>query len=263
MPAKVCGWFNSVAVAGGIALLGSAAYDDTVSMTFDEVGLGQGVIFKFDGNGDGAFSGGAGSGDLIGATVAGRLSWSVQSVTGDANPYSAGQTLYTFCTEVNQYVGLGQTYTYDLISAAQAPLSNPMGETAANALGSLFGAYYETAVNGTNAQAAAFQIAVWEIVYEMADAVEGLEDLNVNTGEFRVIAGATARAQANSWLASLAGLLVDGQILGFGNLSGQDQLALGALAGGGVVPLPAPVMLAGFGLLGLVLARRRLRLTLR
>jgi hypothetical protein len=241
----------ALAVAAGPSLASS------VTMTLNELDAGQGVIYMFDGNGDGDFNGGAADGDLVGATMAGRFSWSVQSVQGANNPFSVGDTAYTFCTELTQHVSAGQTYTYDFATAGSLPSTGPMGASAAAAMGALFGAYYNIAVNGTNVQAAAFQLAVWEIAYEMADE-EGLSALNVQNGEFRAIAGGSAKAQANAWLATLGSLLSSGELLGLTNLTSQDQLIL--VEGSSTpVPLPAPVLLAGVGLLGVAIGRRKLR----
>ena len=45
-------------------------------------------------------------------------------------------------------------------------LGAPMGSFRAGLIQELFDNHYATAVNGTTAKAAAFQVAVWEIVYE-------------------------------------------------------------------------------------------------
>ena len=55
-------------------------------------------------------------------------------------------------------------------------LGAPMGSFRAGLIQELFDNHYATAVNGTTAEAAAFEVAVWKMVYEdrLDDAVSGL-----------------------------------------------------------------------------------------
>ena len=113
--------------------------------------------------------------------------------------------------------------------------------------------------NGSPWNSAAFQMGVWEIVYQddTAAAGDGTFDsigeitLNTLSGIFSMD-NASAGGVANGWLSSLTGTYSadPAWIVGFGSSTIQDQVTL--------IPLPPPVWLAAVGLVSVVVGRRRL-----
>ncbi len=99
----------------------------------------------------------------------------------------------------------------------------------------------------TTTQTAAFQLAVWEIIYETAGT-----PYDVNSGVFKVLTagdGTAARTQANTLLASLPGLTATAPLIALNSPTTQDWIT--------VVPIPSSaVLLAGGLLFGLWGVRR-------
>ena len=98
-----------------------------------------------------------------------------------------GTPIIFWCFELNQFFNLGGTYTTEY--AAQ-PLSN-------GPLGQLFNQHIGGAT-ASNVTSAAFQLAVWEILYDSGP-------YDVTTGAFRASGNAAAISLANTWLSGLSG----------------------------------------------------------
>jgi hypothetical protein len=164
-----------------------------------------------------------------------------------------GPSFNAFCVDITGHVSWGATNTYEVVDLATIPqpdngADEPMDPAKAQRLGQFFSVNYASLFDGTadNIDREAFQLAVWEIVYEDS----GTYDVSngANKGEFYTnLAGNNAIAtRANAMLngvnydtqtvtVSLAGLeRVDG---------GQDFVT--------VVPVPAAAGLVAIGL-GLV-----------
>jgi hypothetical protein len=90
-----------------------------------------------------------------------------------------------WCFDIAQYVGDGVTYHQ---------VSDPLGAERASLLNRLFSSYYDKV--DTTTEGAAFQVAVWEIVYENLAG-----PLSVDDGLFTAWNNADVVDQANSWLA--------------------------------------------------------------
>lgn len=229
------------------AMMSAPALGSQISAHF--VGVeGKSITYAYD---DGSTSFGS-------TTTAGRFVW---NAIGDSDAFSDGQEFHSFCTELLQNVNPGNDYTYDCVSPTDVPSPNGglfegMSDDQASILSSLFSQHYATAVEGTNTEAAAFQIAVWEIVYERSDGVDygdgqsAATGLSAGNGWLTLSGNNGATSLANTWLASLFNLGINSSLLGLTSTSAQDQIT--------IVPLPAPVALAGLGLLGVALGRRRL-----
>lgn len=175
----------------------------------------------------------------VGPVKAGAFNWQRTGGT-----YSGLQgNFQTFCIEIQQDVLPGNNYTYDVNTVANSPLpmnlplSAPMGALKANKIAELYGRHFASLV--TDNDYAAFQIAIWDIVYDGGDSV--------STGIFRAINFGGALAQADAFIASIDGT---GPIFaGLGALSSddwQDQI---------FTPTPGSLALLGIG--GLVATRRR------
>lgn len=164
------------------------------------------------------------------------------------DPY-LGPTYTTFCIDLVKHVSNGNNYAWNQTSLDMAPtptgggVNYPMGATKADLLGRLWGAHRNTLVG--DVMFGAFQLAVWEIVFENSNT------LSVSNGNFTATGGAgnptLAINMANLWLGTVAGDAAYGGLYALTGGQGgpQDQL----------VPTPGCLALAGFG--GLALFRRR------
>lgn len=144
-----------------------------------------------------------------------------------------------WCIQLDQFFSLGGTYNnYTMTLENSGYFVN---------LGKLFNEAYASALlNATNA--AAFQLAIWNIVYDT--------DSTVATGAFRATSGdLTARNQANTWLAGLGSFSDNFDTFSLTNPDNQD-FVLGTKTGK-FVPEPTPLLLIGAALVALMVARRR------
>jgi len=182
--------------------------------------------------------------------------------------------LVSFCIDLRQRAS-GTFLTYNILDPEDAPVTgNPtdvMGPNKADALGRFWFQFGNLVTNAT--EKSAFQLAIWEIVWENWDGVnKGIDNATLNvdaangsgaTAGFAVTVGnTTARNQANAWLASF-------------NNSGTDMAGLTALSyyadqdlaqdyliqtNGDGTQVPGPsvlVALLSMGLLGFLKSRRR------
>ena len=210
------------------AACGSALAADTVRATFNSVSPS--VSCQFSTNSGGSWTG----------TLAGSMNWTRDNVS--PGTYAGLQGNFSsFCIEVTQHVAFGGTYTYDVTMTPNAPTPDinfnlPMGNTKASQLSELFGRYSSSLAGNTDF--GAFQMAVWEIVYD--------NGTNVNAGVFQIRNAAASEALANTWLGTLDGSgPMMGGLFALSNRDQQDQ----------IVPGPGGRALACAG--GLLVARRR------
>jgi len=148
-------------------------------------------------------------------TSAGELHWT----------RAPGGEFDAFCIELTQRLGYGK-YTYDLL-----PMEN-------NLLSELWGRDYGKI--GDADTAAAFQLAVWEIVYDEPA-------LDLKGGMFRIKGAIESQAYfktAQSWLGELDGSGPKADLLAMSNPRFQDQVT--------AAPLPASIW-GGLGMLAMTL----------
>lgn len=190
------------------------------------------------------------------------MQWSVTGPGGFVNPGEAGcfnftfvsgtytgvsGNFSTFCLELTELVAVGTDYTYKVTPAPLAPeggggFTFPLGPAGADLMAELFGRFYSTLNFTSNVDCAAFQTAVWEIVYDPNLTINGLGD------SYFIDFGANNAAVlplAQSWLNALDGTGPRASLDAFVNPDFQDQI------------IPAPGTLALLGLGGLLAARRR------
>ncbi len=224
-----------IAIAGTIAAA-SAATADHIDMKFNGTGQGRNVWTSFNGNARNLFAGQlrhqVTGGEGLGAELA-----------GDYN---------TFCADLYEYV-TSSNVEYEIVPLREVPGNAPMGADRAAAVRDLFAATGGDATLGTATKdyAAAFQIAVWEIVSDY-DANVGAGSLNLSDGTFR--AGQNNNTELNSGImdhvndlfGAVGGSYGPATVIAVTRNGAQDQLF--------AVPAPAT---AGLLLGGLAFGRRR------
>jgi hypothetical protein len=181
-------------------------------------------------------------------TTAGVFNWNRTGGTQTGTP-AIGSNFASFCIELTQNISPGGTYTMDVIPLAHAPVPGVppiggMGAAKAKDLKRLWASYFHLAAL-SNVNAAAFQVSVWEIVYETA-AQYDVNTANAGTrGAFYITNQSAVRNLANSWLGNLG--TAEANLAAMSHPSFQDQLVL--------IPAP-PAVLAGLGLLGVGVANK-------
>lgn len=170
----------------------------------------------------------------------------------DLSPISPGADLtipanfITYCIELNQNISSsGGDKTFTVLT----PAAHGFTSSQTSLLLNLWSAYQPTV--SSSDESAAFQSAVWEIVYDT--------DLNLQTGSFKLNTSGAVRTTAQNWLNAISSptFASSGPSLSLAVLKSstlQDQLTV---IPGPVVPAPAS---AAIGLLGgAVLIGRRKR----
>lgn len=186
------------------------------------------------------------------ATVhAGELIHEFRNGTGSAAALN-GQ-IRTFCTEVTQNVN-SSWRVFNLVDASDAPNpGSPMGDAKAAQLARL----YDIAAGQQNQSAdfaAAFQMMVWEIVYDYNPANAATGNLDRTSGAIRFLSGDSHFNTVVAIFDSLRASLLSSNSTGISGLHAivngnvQDQLV--------VIPLPTAGAM-GLAGIGLIAARRR------
>lgn len=187
-------------------------------------------------------------GSTTASVFAGQIRLTLSASTGQ----NLNGTWSSFCTELSQFITInGAAQVYQILPLSDLPTpGTAMGATKANAVARMYTAANGAQFGTNNDVAAAFQIAVWEVVNDFDGT---LGSLNVTTGNFKGnglsagISGNLAALFAAAANSSGAGA----SLIGIGNAGHQDQIL--DLTNG----IPAPGALALLGLAGLLGTRRR------
>jgi hypothetical protein len=234
---------QSKAIAALAALaVAAAANADTVKLKYVGSGEGRSVRTVIGGNGMNVF--------------AGQLNHQFSQGTGVAAGLTG--TLITFCTDLTEYVSSGGS-TYTVAPISSLPQTNgwpAMGAVRAQGVYNIYAAAAGQQYGSSDDFAAAFQVALWELVYDF-DGTAG--SLNLAAGNLKVTKtdgsnlSSGVMTNVNALFAAAFGApVVQAGLMGLTNDGCQDQIVQ-------VVPLPAA---AWIGLAGLAVAfragRRRL-----
>ena len=212
---------------------------DSVTMRFINAGPGRAVTIRANGEQH--------------RVHAGQLNHEILTSTGDTAP--AVGLLATYCVDVSEWVST-QSEVYQVSQLTDAPVSagnDGMAQHQADAIGRLY-TYANGQQFGTGRNfAAAFQLAIWEVV---SDLDTESSTLSVNDGDFRAW---DLNSGTSSYLTTLLSVATDQSIgvnrrlLALTNDGVQDQMYQV------VVPLPTAGALAAVGLAGAGFVTRRRR----
>lgn len=153
---------------------------------------------------------------------AGVLKWTRSAVNPGtyAGKPVAGQAFNAFCIEPDQEFGNLPNASYKVVDLESAPEEGSprgaLGSVKAEQIRELWGRF-RSAIGNDGAKAAAFQLAMWEIVMDNTH--------DVSAGAFTVGDGAPAvKAQAQAWLDALTGSGPKANLLALTHPSDQDQV---------------------------------------
>jgi hypothetical protein len=224
-----------LSVLAGLLVSSAGARAGTITAKFDGVSPGQGISYKLNGGN-------------TQSTTAGVFDWTYVSGTNLNN----STTFNTFCIDLTHFISTGSKYKYSVdspIGSDTQAIQGGLTSGQSTLLSELFGKFYSSVVD--NKTGAAFQIAVWDIVYD-----GGVPNGN---SPFQVTSTGAAETLALQWLNNLdpnktANLLV---LDSDPPKDHQNQITLAP-----VVPEPSSFVLAGIGVVGLMglTWRRRARL---
>lgn len=179
-------------------------------------------------------------------TGGGVFNWETQP----GSPVNLGD-FATFCIELTQLIATGDIVSFSIASVQSAPIpGSGMGTAKADLIRELWGRFHASIFThfdpGTAANA--FQIAIWEIIYENTGV------LNVNNGDFQVAGftvGGPAALLAQNWLNQLDGTgPFEHRLVALTNPYKQDQIT--------IIPEPATIVIWGLmGTIGICWWRRR------
>jgi hypothetical protein len=226
-----------------LAMAGSPARADLVTATFSNVNPGEVVTIPV---GNGTESGWAGVYNFTNASGA---------ITGSFSG---------FCIDIAQNISANQTVTFGTAALSSAPVDGiqptPMGTLRANLIGELW--FNDQGLIGTsNSNAAAFQIAIWEIINETNTNKDGTLALNITSGSFYATdSDADTLKTANTWLGqlNLAGTgSTASNLMALTSLGYQDYVFQGPPSPGpdtSAAPAPSGLVLFFIGMIALILS---------
>jgi uncharacterized protein (TIGR03382 family) len=205
---------------------------------------------------------GTGRGENVRAThfgtstnvFAGQLKHRIQNGTGYDAIFNGDH--FTFCSDFFQSV-TSSYRPYEVVDLDQIPSTQPIGAAKASAIEAVYAASGSaaSAQNASTSLAAAFQLAVWEIMTDF-DGTSG--SLSMTAGDFRAtktngdpLSSAVQTHLATLFAAAFGSSEGGPALAGLRSGSNQDQIVMG-------FSVPAPAT-AGLALVGLAAVGRRRR----
>jgi hypothetical protein len=169
------------------------------------------------------------------------------------------RTIASFCMDLKQHSS-SQSTTYTVLPVESGPVPfGPMGTAKADYLRELWGRYFDPSWVGNgpftyqqNQAAEAFEICVWEIIYEDLPSFPTLWD--VTTGKLDVKSSTVDYSLANTWLHNLDGTGPKANLRCLSSESKQDFLAAVS------VPEPVTIVLTLLGLPIYAIRRRSVKM---
>ena len=169
-----------------------------------------------------------------------------------------------YCIDIAQNIFANQTVTFGVAALSSAPVDGiqptAMGTLRANLIGELW-FNDQGLVGSSNSNAAAFQIAIWEIINETKTNKDGTLALNINSGSFYATdSDATTLTTANTWLSqlNLAGTgSTASNLIALTSLNYQDYVLQGPPSPGpetSAAPAPSGLVLCFIGMIALILS---------
>lgn len=234
-----------LAVTAGIAVVSGAASAATVQMNFTGVGMYKSGLNLMD------------NGVAKTGVTAGELMWTVTA--SDWVGAKAGENIKTFCTDLYQYAGNGSLAVTKLWDA---PVPGPaMGKDRARLIQKLYASKHSES-DDSGDKAAAFQLAIWEIIYDanFNPALVGSGRIAAGIG---IDAGDFCLTNQTTTFKNLVNGFLDAA---FASATQTKLVALSAPHAGSsnprqdqiyFAPLPTASALAGAGLLAMGARRRR------
>ena len=205
-----------------------AAPQGTVTITYLGSGAAPGSVVSLYIDQDGVYPPYEISSDF---TRAGYLLHDVAAATGVGQIIE--NPLWTFSIDATQTPSYGSYATYDVVPLTEAPnptfIGNTLTPARAAMLEELWGRYHSTTM--TAQQAAEFQLAIWEIVYETSGTFD------ISSGSVR---SDSLNADTNALLNSLDGTGPMANLVALTHPVYEDLLA--------EVPAPGAISLAGLGM---------------
>lgn len=175
-------------------------------------------------------------GHYVGNVTTMTFGWQRQDSPGAGVNDSIANNFYSYCVDLDQSIPSNTSLTFQAMSLDQVGYTNDQIVH----LGRLWSTFQD-GVN-TSTETAAFQAAVWEIVYDT--------DRNISTGSFRVTQTNNITSLAQAYLDTVNSYTYSGSVAGLMVLQSstvQDQIT--------VVPTPAGGLVLGAATL-IVLFRR-------
>ncbi len=220
-------------VAVGALAMTAAASADQVDLVYTGAGAGQWVTVVSPGY----------NGDLY----AGQINVNIANSGG----WNLDGNWIVFCSDLYQTV-YDNYSKYQVMALQDIPLSDPMGIVKANAIRDMYTAAAGFQYTNDNDFAAAFQLAIWEIVYDFNGGIKTLADIYGGAFQATAIGGGALNGGMSAALtflfASIGNTNQSAQLLGLGSEFWQDQ----------IIEVPGPGALS-IGALSVLMAGRRRR----